>query len=202
MTHRILALGRQFGSGGREIALLCARELGIPCYDRELIDLAARRGELEHRRLEPFDERRENPLLYEAVYGGNRHVRQGESVSAVLFQLQSAVIRDIARQEDAVIVGRCADYVLKGRARLLTVFLAAPFSARVKRKMEREGLDRRAAEGLVRRMDRQRRAYYQAYTGWTWGDPRHFDLYLDTVREGIEGCVSRILEAYRALPEG
>lgn len=202
MTHRILALGRQFGSGGREIALLCAQELGIPCYDWELIDLAARRGELEHRRLEPFDERRENPLLYEAVYGGNYHVRQGESASAVLFQLQSAVIRDIARQEDAVIVGRCADYVLKGRARLLTVFLAAPFSARVKRKMEREGLDRRAAEGLVRRMDRQRRAYYQAYTGWTWGDPRHFDLYLDTVREGIEGCVSRILAAYRALPEG
>lgn len=199
MTHRIIALGRQFGSGGREIGLMCARRLGIPCYDRELITLAARRGDLEHEKLAPFDERKENPWLYEAVYRGNHHVRRGQSASAVLYQLQSAVIREIARREDAVIIGRCADQVLRGEAELLTVFIRAPLAWRVRRKMEQEGLDRRETEALVRRMDRQRRAYYQAYTGLTWGDPARFDLCLDSSEETLEGCAARITAAYRAM---
>ena len=104
MTHKIISIGRQFGSGGHEIGLEAAKELGIPCYDKELIALAAAHGELSHEKLAGFDERRENPWLYEAVYEGNHRVPKGQSFSEALYRLQSEVIRSIARREDAAIL--------------------------------------------------------------------------------------------------
>ena len=195
MKQLVITISRQYGSGGRILAKRLSEELEIPFYDKEIIQKVSEQTGLTEQYIRQTESRPTGSFLFD-LYS----LTQTMPLPDQVFVAQSKYIQEISKQP-CVIVGRCADYVLKGRAQLLTVFLAAPFSARVKRKMEREGLDRRAAEGLVRRMDRQRRAYYQAYTGWTWGDPRHFDLYLDTVQEGMEGCVSRILEAYRALPE-
>ncbi len=198
MGHKIISIGRQFGSGGHEIGMEIAGRLGISCYDKELIALAAERGELRHEKLAGFDEKRENRWLYEAVYEGNRRVPKGQSYSSVLFKLQSEVIRAIAHREDAVIVGRCADYILRDRkdVQLLTVFIAAPFEIRVKRKMELEHLSQKKAEALVRKTDQQRSAYYRSYTGMEWGDPSQFDLYLDTGKCGIQAAADQIAAAY------
>lgn len=199
--HRIIAIGRQFGSGGHEIGLEAARRLGVECYDKQLIAMAAVHGDLNHEKLADLDEKRENPWLYEAVYEGNSHVPKGKSVSSVLFKLQSEVIQSIARREDAVIIGRCADQILRDTdgMRLLTVFIAAPFEIRVRRKMEQEHLGEKKAAALVRKADKQRSMYYQSHTGLQWGRHDGFDLYFDLQELGMEEIVRRILDAYRHL---
>ena len=123
MAHKIITISRQFGSGGREIGMLVAERLGIKCYDKELIAMAAEHGDLEYKRLRKLDEKTDNPWYYEVIYDGNHNVSKGKTASVVLFNLESAVIKNIARTEDAVIVGRCADYILKDTdTKLLTVF--------------------------------------------------------------------------------
>lgn len=202
MKHRIISIGRQFGSGGHEIGREVSGRLGIPCYDKELIALAAEHGGLDHGRLAGFDERQENPWLYEAVYEGNHQVPKGCSYPEVLFKLQSDVIRSVARREDAVIIGRCADHILRDAAEvsLLRVFVAAPFEDRVRRKMEQETLTRRAAEALVRKTDRQRGQYYQAHTGREWGRRDGYDLFVDAAAQSREEILRTIQTAYAALP--
>lgn len=203
MAHRIISIGRQFGSGGHEIGRETAERLGIRCYDRELLLLAAAHGALSHTKLADFDEKQENPWLYEAVYEGNQHVPKGKSFSAVLFKLQRDVIRSIARREDAVIIGRCADRILRDMegVKLLTVFIAAPFEARVGRKMELDRLIRKRAEALVKKMDKQRGQYYQSHTGLEWGRRDGFDLYFDTQAQEKEDIIRSILAAYRQLEQ-
>ncbi len=185
MGHRIVCIGRQFGSGGHEIAVRAAEQLGIRVYGQELLQLACRYGEVPPGLLARADERATNPYLYQGVYEGNYHVDRGLPTSEVLFALQSHEIRRIAKVEDCIFVGRCADRVLQDTgARLLRVFVSAPLEQRICRKMEQEALSHFQAKHLVERMDRRRRKYYEHYTGQVWGDPRCYDLCLDT------GCIS------------
>ncbi len=201
MGHKIISISRQFGSGGHEIGMLVARQLGIECYDKQLIAMAAKRGELGHERLAKFDERQENPWLYEAVYDGNHRVPKGQSVSRVLFKLQSEVIRLIARQENAVIIGRCSDMILRDvpDVTLLTVFISAPMEERITRKMELEHLSQKQAEALVRKTDKQRGQYYKAYTGENWGQASRYDLPLGKSRYTIQEMAEIIILAYQGL---
>ena len=115
MANRIICIGRQFGSGGHEIAVKTANQLGVKVYERELIRLACEYGELSEKTLSPSDEKATNPYLFQTVHEGNHHVLRGKPTSEVLFALQSHEIRRIARHEECVFVGRCADYEI-GRA--------------------------------------------------------------------------------------
>ena len=134
MGNRIISISRQFGSGGHEVAVKTADLLGIRVYERELIRLACEYGELSEKTLSPSDEKATNPYLFQTVHEGNHHVLRGKPTSEVLFALQSHEIRRIARHEECVFVGRCADYVLRGEdVRLLTVFVAAPDEHRIQR---------------------------------------------------------------------
>ena len=201
MGHKIIAISRQFGSGGHEIGMAAAHRLDIEFYDKQLITMAAERGELGHERLAKYDERQENPWLYEAVYDGNRKVPKGQSVSRVLFKLQSEVIRLVARREDAVIIGRCSDVILRDipEVKLLSVFIAAPFESRVSRKMELERMDQKKAAAMVQKMDKQRSQYYESYTGMKWGEPQRYDLYLDSSQLGFEEIISEIVRTYHTM---
>ena len=114
MGNRIISISRQFGSGGHEVAVKTADLLGIRVYERELIRLACEYGELSEKTLSPSDEKATNPYLFQTVHEGNHHVLRGKPTSEVLFALQSHEIRRIARHEECVFVGRCADYVLRG----------------------------------------------------------------------------------------
>ena len=113
MGNRIISISRQFGSGGHEVAVKTADLLGIRVYERELIRLACEYGELSEKTLSPSDEKATNPYLFQTVHEGNHHVLRGKPTSEVLFALQSHEIRRIARHEECVFVGRCADYVLR-----------------------------------------------------------------------------------------
>ena len=117
MANRIICIGRQFGSGGHEIAVKTANQLGIKVYERELIRLACEYGELSEKAMSAADEKATNPYLFQTVHEGNYHVLRGRPTSEVLFALQSHEIRRLAKREECVFVGRCADFVLRGAGR-------------------------------------------------------------------------------------
>ena len=183
MGNRIISISRQFGSGGHEVAVKTADLLGIRVYERELIRLACEYGELSEKTLSGSDEKATNPYLFQTVHEGNYHVLRGKPTSEVLFALQSHEIRRIARHEECVFVGRCADYVLRDAdVRLLKVFVAAPDEHRIQRKM-----------------DKQRRKYYESYTGRVWGAPNGYDLYLDTGTVSTDEAAEIIAERFRQM---
>ena len=200
MGHKIVCIGREFGSGGHEIAVRLADRLGIRVYEKDLLHMACRFGDLSVAAMEADDEKATNPLLFRTIHEGNHHVTRGLPTSEALFLLQSHEIRRLAAQEDCIIVGRCADHVLRDRdVRLLRVFVTAPLPWRVERKMEQEKLPADRARRLVRKMDRRRRRYYEDHTHHVWGDPAKYDLVLDTSALGIGAAVDRLEQRFRAM---
>ena len=200
MENKIICIGREFGSGGHEIALRTGSRLGIRVYEKDLFHLACRYGELSEKMMESADERATNPFLYRTVHEGNYHVTRGLPTSEVLFELQSHEIRKIAKRESCVFVGRCADYVLREeKVKLLRVFVRAPLEKRIERKMQQENLTREKAVRLVRKMDKRRKKYYESYTGLAWGSPDGYDLSIDTGTTEFEIAVKQICLAYQSL---
>lgn len=195
--NKVICIGREFGSGGHEIAVRTAARLGIRVYEKDLFHLACRYGELSEKIMESADETATNPFLYRTVHEGNYHVTRGLPTSEVLFELQSHEIRRIANRENCIFVGRCADYVLqKENVKLLRVFVRAPLEKRIERKMQQEDLTREKAVHLVRKMDKQRKKYYETYTGRVWGAHDGCDLCIDTGVTDFDAAVDQICTAY------
>lgn len=200
MANKIICIAREFGSGGHEIAVRTAAGLGIRIYEKDLFHLACRYGELSEKMMESADETATNPFLYRTVHEGNYHVTRGLPTSEVLFALQSHEIRRIAGRENCIFVGRCADYVLREEeVKLLRVFVRAPLDKRIDRKMLQENLTREKAARLVRKMDKQRKKYYESYTGLVWGAPDGYDLCIDTGTTDFGIAVDQICTAYYNL---
>lgn len=188
MKNHVIALGRQFGSGGREIGQQLSRILGFAYYDRELISLAAQKAEVREELFAPKDETASNPWLFQGFYEGGPKVKQGESAEDVLFDMQSETIRELAAKGNCIIVGRCADHVLKDAAfaHCLSLFICAPLEWRIQHRMELEQIGRRSAAALVEKTDRQREKYYIHYTGRPWGLPENYDFCINSARLGIQ----------------
>ena len=147
--------------------------------------------------MERSDEKAADPCLYGGVYERTYHVLRGLPTSEGLFALQSHEIKRIAREENCVFVGRCADYVLRDSdVRLLRGFVSAPEERRIRRKMEQESLSLSKARQLVAKMDSQRRRYYETYTGQVWGDPQYYDLNIDTGEISIPEAVEEIVSQF------
>lgn len=200
MANKIICIAREFGSGGHEIAVRTGASLGIRVYEKDLFHLACRYGELSEKIMESADEAATNPFLYRTVHEGNYHVTRGLPTSEVLFELQSHEIHHIAARESCIFVGRCADYVLREEdVKLLRVFVRAPIEKRIERKMQQENLTREKAIRLVQKMDKQRKKYYETYTGSTWGSPDRYDLYIDTGITSFDEAVECICVAYNGL---
>ena len=200
MGNKIISIGREFDSGGHEIAVRVAEKLGIKVYEKNLVHLACKYGELAIKILEASDEKATNPYLFQTVHEGNYHVARGLPTSEVLFKLQSHEIKRIAKKESCIFVGRCADHVLKDTdAQVLSVFVSAPTENRIRRKMEQENLSHLRAKSTVRKMDLQRKEYYEHYTGKSWGKPKNYDLFINTGEVSIEQAANMIIEKFNAL---
>lgn len=200
MANKIICIAREFGSGGHEIAVRTGSKLGIRVYEKGLIHLACKYGELSEKMMESADETATNPYLFRTVHEGNYHVTRGLPTSEVLFQLQSHEIRKIAQQESCIFVGRCADFVLREEdVKMLKVFVRAPVEWRIKRKMQQEHLSREKAAHLVHKMDKRRKKYYESYTGQIWGTPGYYDLCIDTGTTEFEEAVTTICSLYNSL---
>lgn len=181
MSKRVITIGRQYGSNGRVIAQMLSEKLGIHFYDKDLIRLAAEKADISYEDLLKVDERRANPWRYPVENDAqmNRRFRY-EPMNDVLFETERQVILELANREDCIIVGRCANHILRDVETVRNVFLYAPVSARIARIAERTGLDERSAAALIKKIDRQRMYYYSTYTDHTWDDLAQYHLAVDT----------------------
>ncbi len=193
----IINVGRQFGSGGKEVAIGLGKKLGIPVYDNELISKAAQDSGFSPELFRKSDEKR-RPFSISSMFTGTFEPSAESYVSDKgLFQLQSEAIRHIAELGSAIIVGRCSDYILRDMGCTLDVFLTAPEQVRIGRIVERTGLSDEKAGALITSMDRNRSEYYNYYTFGNWGVASNYDLCLDTSILGIDGTADFIIEFAR-----
>lgn len=195
MSKKIITIGRQFGSGGHLIGEKLAEKLGFSYYDRKLLDLAAEKSGMSHNAVRDADEKAASPWYYAAM------VQSGAPsgmlcTNDTIFNIESDIIKEIARTEDAVIVGRCSDYILRNAdCELLSVFIYAPLEARIKRTMERDKISESEAAAKIKRHDKQRRLYYDFYTDKKWASHSSYNINLDSERFGIDKSVDIIIAA-------
>ena len=179
----VITVGRQFGSGGRVIGRKLAEMLGIGYYDKELMQEAARESGLCCEFFDKVDERAPSTFMHALSMGfGYDGILSNENI----FRFQSETIRKLAERESCVIVGRCADYILRENPRCLNVFLHAPTEVRVATVMERGSLSKRQAVELIAKTDKSRAAYYDFYTNKKWGDAASYHCSIDTSLLGME----------------
>ena len=191
--NTIINIGRSFGSGGGYVGQAIGRKLGIPVYDNELISKVAE--EKGYSKGLVTGEEKRSLFSVSSFFASGRlsHLDGGFVNDNLMFQIQSDVIRSIAEAGDAVIIGRCADYILRDM-KCLDVFVCAPMDFRIKRLVENEGLSPEEAESLMRRKDRTRETYYNYYTFGSWGKADNYDLCIDSSILGIEGTADYIID--------
>jgi len=203
----VITIARQYGSGGREIGEKVAEALGIKHYDENLITLAAREGNLDETVASKADESAANSLLYTLALGSNffgsaMNFGYKPPLNDKLFLLQSDVIRRAAEEGSCVIIGRCADYVLREHPRRLSVFVYGDLANRKARVMERhEGITEAQAIDLINKTDRRRSSYYNFYTGNKWGKYDNYHLAVNSSLLGIDKTAEMIANAARLLME-
>lgn len=192
----IITISREFGSGGRSIGKLLADRLGYSFYDRELVDEVAKRSGLAPEFIEEHGEyasARNSLLFYLAT--AERYTRDNLSMHDRLYITQSKVIEELAEKNRCVIVGRCADYILRDRKDCLHVFICADMDSRAKHIVERYGDTGKAPEKRLAEKDQKRKVYYKNYTGRVWGQAQNYDLCLNSGVLGEKTCVDLIAQA-------
>ena len=197
MSNFVISISREFGSGGRLIGKRLAAQLGIPCYDRTLIQKTAEKSGLSPDFIARAEERARSRFhlsISPIGIGTPAYVHQGVPVTHQAFFAQAEVIRDLADQGPCVIVGRCSDYVLSERKNCIKVFVHADMESRIRRCVEEYHIPSDDMERRITQMDRGRANYYNFYTGHTWGEMRQYDLTINSGAIGIEGSVAMIAD--------
>ena len=203
----IITIARQYGSGGREIGEKVAALLGIPLYDKQLITDAAAKGSLNEEIIRSADESAANSLLYTLAMGSNHygtamHFGYKMPLNDKLFILQSEVIKEYAEQGSCVIIGRCADYVLKDDHDVFRLFIYGDLEHRQARVKERHPeIKQSQVIDVINKTDKRRASYYNFYTGNKWGKYDNYDMALNSSTLGIDGTAQLIAAAVKKLIE-
>lgn len=199
METYVITIARELGSGGSRIGRMLVQRLGYDFYDREILRLAAIDSGINEEIFSRSDEQMTRFNLFRAVRMANNGQfvpsppDQDDAISDEnLFRYQARVIRQIASDENCVIVGRCADYILRDQPNVLGVFVHAPLDQRIASIMEVNGIGSTEAERLIRRTDKRRAEYYRFFTGLDWQDAKHYDLCLNTGKVPFETGVDMI----------
>ena len=197
MAHPVICIGRQFGSGGREIGLAVSQKMGIPFYDKEILKKAAQDSGISQELFERADERPSSSFLYTLSIGAAPAFASYEDylTDDKLFVFQSNTIRELAKQGPCVFIGRCADYVLRRQPGMLSVFIHAPLEQRVLRIAKLRNIDEDKARALIRKTDKTRANYYNYYADGDWGRADRYDLALNTGKLPIPVAASPRLRA-------
>ena len=191
MKKVIITIGRSYGSGGRLIGQKIAEDLGIKCYNNELLAEAAKESGLCTEVFEKIEEKPVSTFLY---FQTGKYDSGEMPLNHKVFLAQMQTIRKIADRESCVIVGRCADYVLKDYDNVINVFITAPTEDRIQRIIDRDGIAPGKAEKKIKKVDKERAAYYNFYSTKRWGVAETYDICLDSSKFGIDGCV-KIIES-------
>ncbi len=200
-----ITIGRQFGSGGREIGTRVGELLGIKVYDKELLTLAAEKKGINPDYLRRVDEKAANSLLYTLAMGGSlygaRHLGVDVPINDQLFIAQTEIIKEAAEESSAIFIGRCADYILRNHPHRLSFFIYSDFEARVHRIAKRHNISEKEAEALINKTDKKRISYYNFYTGKKWGKFENYHMSLDSSLLGVEGTaqmIAQLIKIYAA----
>lgn len=204
MANKIYTIGREFGSGGKEVGEKLAAKLGIKLYDKELLQQAAKDSGFCEEIFENHDEKPTNSFLYSLVM--DTYSVSGYSAAPFLdmplnhkvFLAQFETIKKIAEKESCVIVGRCADYALSDNPDCINVFIHADMDKRIKNVSKNLNITENKARDIINKTDKQRASYYNYYTSKKWGDSKSYNLSLDAGKLGTDNCVEMILK-YREL---
>ena len=201
---KIITITRQYGSGGHDIGKLLAQKLDIPFYDKELISLAAKESGVSPEVFAQADEKRSNSLLYSLSTGlytyGNGYSTMGDlPMNDRLYILQHKIIKEKAEKETFVVVGRCADYILKEYDNVVKVFVYADIDARTRRAVERQDIEPSRARQAVAKADKNRANHYSFYSGQKWGAPENYDLCINSTRLSAEQAADIVIEYIKIL---
>lgn len=200
MEKKIITISREFGSGGRTIGKLLAERLGVAYYDKELVKHIAMETGFDPQYIEEHGEHAPGRSFLSYVFGvraAHPDVMNGMTPADFLWCMQRKIILEIVEKESCVIVGRCADYILRDREDCLNVFIHAPREARAERIVKLYGESDVAPEKRLDDKDARRKVNYRHFTGREWGDARNYHLSLDSAKLGIEGCVDLIESVYK-----
>ncbi len=202
LMNNIITISRQFGSGGREIGEKLAKKLGIPYYDNEIISRAAKESGFAEAAFEHAEMKATNSLLYSLAMGMNAYGNQDIgfthlSLDDQLYLAQSNVIRKVAAEGPCVIVGRCADYVLRDVSNVVNIFIWAGIDARKRRAVEKYRLKESKAEEEILRTDKRRANYYNYHASEKWGRAENYHLSVRSDYVGIDNAVECILSYLR-----
>ena len=200
MANKIYTIGREFGSGGREVGEKLAAKLGIKLYDKELLQQAAKDSGFCEGIFENHDEKPTNSFLYSLVM--DTYSVSGYSAAPFLdmplnhkvFLAQFETIKKIAEKESCVIVGRCADYALSDNPDCINIFIHADLDVRIKNVSRNLNITENKARDIINKTDKQRASYYNYYTSKKWGDSKSYNLSLDAGKLGTDNCVEMILK--------
>ena len=197
MEHFVVTLGRSCGSGGVEVGRTLAKKLGVEYYDSKLLRLASDDSGINEALFVKADEKLKSSLLFRVA----KNVYQGELIPPEsddftsndnLFNYQAKIIKELAKQESCVIIGRCADFVLRDYDNVLSVFVHAPEDFCLEQAAKKHSMSTRELEKYIARTDKHRAEYYKYHTGREWTDARNYDLCLDSSKLGFERCVEEI----------
>lgn len=192
MKNRVITISREFGSGGRTIGKKLAEKLGIPCYDSELIHKIALESGFTENYIKDAGEYAPGGFLSSAL--SNRSF--GPTNEDYLWEIQYKIITELAEKESCVIVGRCADYILKDKADCLKVFIHASMQYRAERIVKEYGEREESPEQRLKDKDKRRAAYHRFYTNMKWGDAHNYNITLDSGVLGIDQCVEILRNLY------
>ena len=202
MKHTIITIGRQFGSGGHEVGNRLAERLDIPLYDHNLIRMAAQELRISNEDATKVDETILGRFLSAYVVSTGDYTtfmsgdESGRTLSDRIYERQSAIIRKLAEQGSGIFVGRCADYVLGDYSNCINVFIHAYKEDRIRRIMKIYKLEEKQAWDKIKKVDRERKLYYEARTGREWGDIGSHGILLNTSLLGIDGAVDALEAIY------
>ena len=194
----VITIARQYGSGGRTVGEMLAKRLDIHYYDKELMKLASEDSGINESLFANTDEKLKNTNLFKIAH----RVYHGELISPEsddfvstqnLFNYQAKIIKELAEQESCVIVGRCADFILKDYDNVLSVFIHAPHEYCMEQAAKKHSMPSKELERFILKTDKHRADYYKYYTGIEWTDARNYDLCLDSSKLGYNRCVEEII---------
>ena len=193
----VITINRMYGSGGRTVAEMLSKRLNIPYYDKDLSRLASDESGISEALFNQADEKVKNGL---GLFKGKKYKGElltpeskGFTTSENLFNYQAKVIKDLANEESCVIVGRCANYILKDYDNVLSVFVHAPMEFCLEQAALKKSLPLDELEEFVLKTNKQKENYYKYYTGSEWSDARNYDLCLDSSKLGFDRCVEEII---------
>ena len=200
----VITIARQYGSGGKTIGAMLAKELGINCYSREILKMASEESGINEGLFGMSDEKIKKAPWFKILnrpYDGELLTPEDRDFVSDdnLFNYQAKVIRDLAEKESCVIVGRCADYILRERDDVLNVFIHADMASKINRAITYFGITEDQAPALLKKKDKARSNHYKYYTDQDWGMASNYDLSLNSGALGVDGCVDVILKALEEI---